>query len=154
MCQTFLTNVVYLLYTLRRISSFHCISSSMPAIQLCKDSSTLTEMKIYSGMSWIFWECTTFRVSLWYNIFQVILLLSTKSWPLAWIALFFRNLPTLGKFRKNNLKLSRPRFNFGAKQKSELQNFVLEGHPNYFTIHKNYNQHGSVSHVLNKYTLL
>ena len=30
---------------------------------------------------------------------------------------------------KKYLKLSRPRFNFGAKQKSELQNFVLEGHP-------------------------
>ncbi len=27
------------------------------------------------------------------------------------------------------MKLSGPRFNFGAKQKSELQNFVLEGHP-------------------------
>ena len=38
--------------------------------------------------------------------------------------------PEVGKFRKNNLKLSRPRFNFGAKQKSELLNFVLEGHPN------------------------
>ena len=37
--------------------------------------------------------------------------------------------PEVGKFQKNNLKLSRPRFNFGAKQKSELQNFVLEGHP-------------------------
>ncbi len=37
--------------------------------------------------------------------------------------------PKVGKFRKNNLKLSRPWFNFGAKQKSELQNFVLEGHP-------------------------
>ena len=37
--------------------------------------------------------------------------------------------PEVGKFQKNNLKLSRPRFNFGVKQKSELQNFVLEGHP-------------------------
>ncbi len=27
------------------------------------------------------------------------------------------------------MTLSRPRFNFGAKQKSELQNFVPEGHP-------------------------
>ncbi len=38
--------------------------------------------------------------------------------------------PEVEKFQKNYLKLSRPRFNFGAKQKSELQNFVLEGHPN------------------------
>ncbi len=30
---------------------------------------------------------------------------------------------------KKKLKLSRPRFTFGAKQKSELQNFALEGHP-------------------------
>ncbi len=37
--------------------------------------------------------------------------------------------PEVGKFRKNKLTLSRPRFNLGAKQKSELQNFVLEGHP-------------------------
>ena len=37
--------------------------------------------------------------------------------------------PEVRKFWKNNLKLSRPRFNFGTKQKSELQNFVLEGHP-------------------------
>ncbi len=37
--------------------------------------------------------------------------------------------PEVQKFRKKNLKLSRPRFNFGAKQKSELKNFVLEGHP-------------------------
>ena len=41
-------------------------------------------------------------------------------------------IPEVGKF-KNNLKLSRPRFNFGAKQKSKLQNFVLEGHPNVLT---------------------
>ncbi len=27
------------------------------------------------------------------------------------------------------MKLSRPRFNVGAMQKSELKNFVLEGHP-------------------------
>ena len=37
--------------------------------------------------------------------------------------------PEVRKFRRNNLKLSRPRFNFCAKQKSALQNFVLEGHP-------------------------
>ena len=37
--------------------------------------------------------------------------------------------PEVRKFRKNNSKLFRPRFNFGAKQKSELKNFVLEGHP-------------------------
>ena len=37
--------------------------------------------------------------------------------------------PEVQKFRKKNLKLSRLRFNFGAKQKSELKNFVLEGHP-------------------------
>ena len=37
--------------------------------------------------------------------------------------------PEVGKFWKK-IELSRPRFNFGAKQKSELQNFVLEGHPN------------------------
>ncbi len=37
--------------------------------------------------------------------------------------------PEVGKFQKNNLKSSRPRFNFDAKQKSELQNFVLERHP-------------------------
>ncbi len=36
------------------------------------------------------------------------------------------------KFRKNFLKLFRPRANFGAKEKVELQNFVLEGHPNGF----------------------
>ena len=45
--------------------------------------------------------------------------------------LFFRlrvRDPEVGKFRKKNLKLSRPSFNIGAKQKSELQNFVLEGH--------------------------
>ncbi len=38
--------------------------------------------------------------------------------------------PEVGKFREKKLKLSRPRFNFGARQKSELPNFVLEGHPN------------------------
>ncbi len=38
--------------------------------------------------------------------------------------------PEVRKFRKNDLKISRPRFNFGTKQKSELQNFVLEGHTN------------------------
>ncbi len=37
--------------------------------------------------------------------------------------------PEVQKFRKKNLKSSRLRFNFGAKQKSELKNFVLEGHP-------------------------
>ena len=30
---------------------------------------------------------------------------------------------------KKILELSRPRVQFDAKQKSELQNFVLEGHP-------------------------
>ncbi len=34
--------------------------------------------------------------------------------------------PEVRKFWKKKLKLSRPSFNFGAKQKSELQNFVLE----------------------------
>ncbi len=37
--------------------------------------------------------------------------------------------PEVGKFRKKYLKLSRPRFNFGAKQKSEPHNFALEGYP-------------------------
>ena len=37
-------------------------------------------------------------------------------------------LPKSKKSEKK-LKFTRPRFNFGAKQKSKLQNFVLEGHP-------------------------
>ncbi len=54
-----------------------------------------------------------------------------QSWPLAWIAqkIFFGFIRLLEVTRKK-LKLSRPRFNIGAKQKSKLQNFVLEGHPN------------------------
>ncbi len=44
-------------YTLRRNSSLHCISSSKQAIQLQNDSSTVTEMKIYSWMGYLFWEC-------------------------------------------------------------------------------------------------
>ncbi len=45
------------LYTLRRDSSLHCISSSKHAIQLYKYSSKLIEMNIYSGVSCFFWEC-------------------------------------------------------------------------------------------------
>ena len=45
------------LYTIRRDSSLHCKSSSKAAIQLYKDSSTLVERKIYSGVSCFFWEC-------------------------------------------------------------------------------------------------
>ncbi len=41
-------------YTLRTNSSLHCISSSKPAIQLYRDSSTVTEMKIYSGLGYLF----------------------------------------------------------------------------------------------------
>ncbi len=43
-----------LTYTLRRDSSLHCIPSSQAIIQLYKDSSKVTEMKIYSGMSCLF----------------------------------------------------------------------------------------------------
>ena len=43
--------------------------------------------------------------------------------------------PEVEKFREKNLRLSMPRFNFGAKQKSELQNFVLEGHPIVGSLH-------------------
>ncbi len=45
-------------YTLRRNSSIHCISSSKPSIQLHNNSSTVTEMKIYSGVGYLFWECS------------------------------------------------------------------------------------------------
>ena len=41
-------------YTLRRDSSLNCVSSSKAEIQLYKDSSTLVEMKIYSGVSCYF----------------------------------------------------------------------------------------------------
>ena len=51
-------------YTLRRNSSLHCISSSKPSIQLHNNSSTVTEMKIYSGMGYLFWECMTLKVFL------------------------------------------------------------------------------------------
>ena len=44
-------------FTLRRDSSLHCLSSSQAAIQLYIDSSTLVEMKIYTGVSCYFWEC-------------------------------------------------------------------------------------------------
>ncbi len=37
--------------------------------------------------------------------------------------------PEVGKIPKIFFELFRPRVNFGAKQKSELKNFVLEGHP-------------------------
>ncbi len=49
------------IYTLRRDSSLHCISSAQAVIQLYKDSSRLPEMKIYSGVSCYFWECTLSR---------------------------------------------------------------------------------------------
>ncbi len=41
-------------YTLRRDSSLHCLSSSQAAIQLYIDSSTLVEMKIFTGVSCYF----------------------------------------------------------------------------------------------------
>ena len=45
------------IYTLRKDSSLHCLSSSQAAIQLYIDSSTLVEMKIHTGVSCYFWEC-------------------------------------------------------------------------------------------------
>ncbi len=45
-------------HTLRRNSSLQCISSSKPVIQLRNNSSTVTEVKIYSGVGYLFWECT------------------------------------------------------------------------------------------------
>ncbi len=53
----------YALYTLKRNSSLHRISSYKHAIQLYKDSSTLTQMMIYSEVSCFFWE--------WYNIINM-----------------------------------------------------------------------------------
>ena len=43
-----------IVYTLRRDSSLHCISTSKAAIQLYIDSTKLIEMKIYSGVSCYF----------------------------------------------------------------------------------------------------
>ncbi len=42
------------LYTLRRNGSLHCLSSSKPVIQLRNNSSTVTEMKICSGVGYLF----------------------------------------------------------------------------------------------------
>ena len=53
------------LHTLRRDSSLHCISSAQAVIQLYKDGSRLTEMKIYSGVSYYFWECMVLAKKDW-----------------------------------------------------------------------------------------
>ena len=60
---------------------------------------------------------------------------STSFWftPAPYIAEIFDgagvNKNEVERFKKNFLELSRPRVNFGAKEKVELQTFVLAGHP-------------------------
>ncbi len=93
------------------------------------------------------------RVFIWNKIVQVNHLHLHPNWPLAWITkkkkvwnfwlcdpssplqyidteiLLWQgvNDPKIGLFRKFSLKLFRPNVNFGAKQKSAMQNFLLEG---------------------------
>ncbi len=63
-------------------------------------------------------------MSLWNKILQVNFLLSTKidPWP-GWLKIIFFRLrdPEVGKYQKENLKLSMPRFNFGASRSLNLK---------------------------------
>ena len=80
--------------------------------------------------------CFLPKLTLGLNISKIILSESSDFGIPVDAGLFFKSFfymrmrdPEVRKFWKNNLKSSRPRFNFGAKQKSEFQNFVMEGHP-------------------------
>ncbi len=66
------------------------------------------------------------------TILDFILQLFTKvkPWPRS-LQFSFRNFPEVRRFqKKKKIELSRPRVNFGGKQKVDLRNFVPEGHPN------------------------
>ncbi len=48
--------------TLRRNSSLHCISSSEWALSCLYTAGLLLEVMIYSGVSYLFWECGTWLI--------------------------------------------------------------------------------------------
>ena len=83
-------------HTLRTNSSLHCISSSKPAIQLYRDSSTVTELKIYSGLGYLFWECR--HNVQWQNMQKTIKIRVKPSFLESRISLIFKLI--LGQMRK------------------------------------------------------
>ncbi len=54
-------------HTLRNNSSLHCISSSSGSLSCLYTAGLLPELMIYSGVSYLFWECTCLKKTVSYR---------------------------------------------------------------------------------------